>query len=264
MKILNLNTHSLIEDEYEKKCEIFVKKVLNSEPDFITMQEVNQSIFSPLFTPLPDAFKLSGEFPLRADNHALKIWKRLKDEEHHYNFCWCGFKIGYGKLQEGLSIFSKFPIDDLESFYISKFQNHLDWKSRKAFVIKAGGISVATVHTGWWDDPDEPLKNQLDILFNVLKGYKNLILAGDFNSPDNEVSKGYSYILKNGYFDTFTLAHSKDSGKTVTGKIDGWKTVEEKRIDYIFLDKKTDVKSSFTVFDGADKVSDHKGIIVTI
>lgn len=264
MKILNLNTHSLIEQDYEKKCDIFVKKILEIKPDFITMQEVNQSIFSPTQKFTPVTFKNCGKFPLRENNHALKIYNMLKNNDLEYNFTWCGFKVGYKKFQEGLAIFSLSSIDDAKSFYLSKSRNHFDWKVRKALVIKSDEISVATVHTGWWDDPDEPLKEQLDSLFDGLKNHENLILTGDFNSSDTEADKGYSYILKNGFFDTFTLAKAKDSGKTITDKIDGWQTTGEKRIDYVFTHKKTEVKSSFTVFDGLDRVSDHKGIIVTI
>lgn len=264
MKILNLNTHSLIEDNYNEKCEIFAQKVFELKPDFITMQEVNQSIFSPWQKSLPENFTLCGNFPLRENNHALKVWKMLNNFGLEYNFCWCGFKIGYEKFEEGLAIFSRFPIDNVSSFYITKSYDHLNWRTRKTLIINSGNFSIATTHTGWWEDKTEPLKYQLDRLFEGLREYKNLILTGDFNSPDTEDNKGYSYILSNGFFDTFTLAKNKDSGKTVMGKIDGWENHQDKRIDYVFLNENKNVKSSYTLFDGPDKVSDHKGIIVTI
>ncbi len=264
MKILDINTHSLIEDDYERKCGIFTREVLRLKPDFITMQEVNQSIFSPILKDPPPNFRLSGEIPLRKNNHAFKVWKMLKNEGLEYNFCWCGFKLGYGKLQEGLAIFSLSPIDELNSFYLTQSENYLNWKTRKALVIQSKDNFIATTHTGWWDDKDEPLKDQLDILFNNLKHYENLILTGDFNSPASDKNTGYSYILSGGFFDTFTLADMKDSGNTVMGKIDGWNSSSDKRIDYIFSNTKIKVRSSYTIFGGEDRISDHLGIIVTI
>ncbi len=264
MKILNINTHSLIEPDYERKCRIFVAETLKIKPDFITMQEVNQSISSPTLNNRPKNFILGGEMPLKEDNHALTVWKMMKDQGLEYNFCWCGFKVGYGKFQEGLAVFSLNPIEDLDSFYLTKSKNSLNWKTRMALVIRSKNLSIATTHTGWWEDKDEPLKYQLDTLFNHLKNHENLILTGDFNSPACDKDTGYSYILSHGFFDTFTLAKNKDSGNTVMGKIDGWNSSEDKRIDYVFSNKRIDVESSFTIFNKDFRVSDHRGIIVTI
>ena len=43
MKLLSINTHSLIEENYEKKVKIFVEAVARIKPDIICMQEVNQT-----------------------------------------------------------------------------------------------------------------------------------------------------------------------------------------------------------------------------
>ena len=42
MKLLTLNTHSLIEPEYEAKREIFVEFIAKEQPDVFALQEVNQ------------------------------------------------------------------------------------------------------------------------------------------------------------------------------------------------------------------------------
>ena len=44
MKILTLNTHSIIEDNYERKFDIFTDAIFRLRPDVIAMQEVNQSM----------------------------------------------------------------------------------------------------------------------------------------------------------------------------------------------------------------------------
>ena len=48
MKLLTINTHSLIEDNYRKKLDIFVDVIYRIRPDIIAMQEVNQTINAPI------------------------------------------------------------------------------------------------------------------------------------------------------------------------------------------------------------------------
>lgn len=48
MKLLTLNTHSLIEPEYEAKREIFVEFIAKEQPDVFALQEVNQTASAPL------------------------------------------------------------------------------------------------------------------------------------------------------------------------------------------------------------------------
>ena len=42
MKLLTLNTHSLIEPDYEAKREIFVNFIAAEQPEVFALQEVNQ------------------------------------------------------------------------------------------------------------------------------------------------------------------------------------------------------------------------------
>ena len=42
MKIMTINTHSYIEDDAEKKLDIFIDTIMRIKPDIIAMQEVNQ------------------------------------------------------------------------------------------------------------------------------------------------------------------------------------------------------------------------------
>jgi len=41
MKLLTLNTHSIIEENYEQKFKIFVDEIYKERPDIIALQEVN-------------------------------------------------------------------------------------------------------------------------------------------------------------------------------------------------------------------------------
>ena len=44
LKLLTLNTHSLIEENYQQKLLDFVSVVCKIKPDIIALQEVNQSV----------------------------------------------------------------------------------------------------------------------------------------------------------------------------------------------------------------------------
>ena len=47
MKLLTLNTHSLIEPDYEAKREIFVDFIAREQPEVFALQEVNQTAAAP-------------------------------------------------------------------------------------------------------------------------------------------------------------------------------------------------------------------------
>ena len=51
MKLMTLNTHSLVERDYEEKLRQFVRGVLAEGPDVIALEEVNQTIAAPKAPP---------------------------------------------------------------------------------------------------------------------------------------------------------------------------------------------------------------------
>lgn len=263
MKILTINTHSLIENNYEKKCQYFVDAVIRHNPDIICMQEVNQSKFSNV----AKDFKhfATGKIPIKIDNHALKIYKMLKDNGILYHFSWLGIKNGYKIFEEGLATFSKEPVTDIKEILLTKKDDFANWKTRKALSLSTFKKTICNVHMGWWEDSEEPFLYQFEQLNKNLSG-DEIFLMGDFNSPASEQNKGYSTVIKNGWFDTYTLANERDSGITVKGKIAGWKSENDKRIDFIFTNKEKAVKSSKVIFNGENEkiISDHFGVIIEI
>ncbi len=263
MKLLTINTHSIIEENYEQKCEYFVDAITRIKPDIIAMQEVNQS----RGTKIVGTSFLSANIPLREDNHALKIHKMLLEKGINYSFVWLGIKYGYEIFEEGLSIFSLKPINSVESLLLSKCDDINNWKTRKALILKIDDFYVCNVHMGWWNDEEEPFFEQFKRLGDKLsKMNDRIFLLGDFNSPADEKHTGYEKVLSDGWLDTYSLAENKDSGFTVTDKIDGWENKTKKRIDYIFTNKKIPVKSSKVIFNGENEkiISDHFGVIIEI
>ena len=76
MKIITLNTHSLVEKGYEKKLRQFADMVLAEQPDVFALQEVNQSVQAGCLAEekLPGFVACPGiGRGLREDNHAARL-----------------------------------------------------------------------------------------------------------------------------------------------------------------------------------------------
>lgn len=281
MKLLTLNTHSLQETHYEEKLEQFIEEIVKTQPDIIAMQEVNQSISAPFAGPE----LLSGFFPcpqesitVREDNHAAQTAKRLRAHGLNYSWTWISAKIGYGKYDEGMALFcNPKPITSAESFFISGCKDYDNWKTRKVLGIQTDVCKdwFYTVHMGWWQDTEEPFASQWERLETHLQEKKtpssNIWLMGDFNSPAQFRGQGYDCIQKTGWLDTYQLARQKDSGITVKGCIDGWRSFSESetmpnglRMDHIWCSNTISVQSSTVIFNGENgpEVSDHFGVLI--
>ena len=265
MKILTLNTHSHLEPDYEKKLSEFVKAVCEIKPDIIALQEVNQSIESKPCGGLGDIETL-GNIPLKKDNHLLNVMLRLKENGLCYYAVWCGIKNGYPGYEEGAAVMSLSPIEAIKEISLTDGVLKNEWKKRTAVGIKTKSQWFYSVHTGWWEDDEEPFVGQWNIL-NEVKSFGKTWLMGDFNNPSDKKNEGYTTVINSGWYDTYLLAANKDNGFTATTKIDGWHGEEENkiRIDYIFTSEKNEIESSFVIFDGKNypKISDHNGIIIT-
>ena len=278
MKLVTINTHSLIEENYSQKLELFVDFICREKPDIITMQEVNQSTCSPIYTnPLPGFSPISDKFPsIREDNHALQAALRLFAKGVCYYWTWLPVKLGYGKYDEGMAIFSREPITDIDHFFISVFEDYQYWKTRQVLGIKTVNLEdwFYTVHMGWWDDAEDPFGHQWKRFLKHLQKTSpssKIWLLGDFNSPAEVRTEGYDLIESSGFYDTYKLACKKDEGVTVKGVIDGWRdklnntdAFSGMRIDHIWCNQKTAVRTSNVIFNGTKEpvISDHFGIMI--
>lgn len=257
MKLLTINTHSLVEPDYDKKLEIFTDALYRIRPDIIAMQEVNQ-------TERALVEELGREFDVRRDNHALCVCNALKNKGLDYKYFWLGIKSAYGIFQEGIAIITSMPVDVTDCVLISNTDDITNWKTRKALGVKVGKQWFYSIHTGRCDDTDDPFSAQWRRFREHVLDKDNVWVMGDFNC-DAE-SDGYYEVINSGWHDTFALADERDSGVTVPGKIDGWRDtdVSAMRIDYIFTNRKRKIKKSQIVFNGINEkvVSDHYGILV--
>ncbi len=274
MKILTLNTRSLLDEDYQQKVSWFIEGVLREKPDIIALQEVNQSLTGEEL----DVSLLEGQYPepgcmpIRQDNHAAQVARRLRQAGIECSWAWVPLKLGYGKFDEGVAILSLGrAIRSIDQFPVSKSSDYLNWRTRGVLGVQVEGLEdwFYTVHMGWWDDERERFLDQWRKL-NCLLASRRMCgivwLIGDFNAPDSHRGESYDRVAASGWVDTYTVAQEKGSGITVPGIIDGWeeKKISKLRLDYVWCSREIPIRSSKTIFDGKNgpMVSDHYGVLV--
>lgn len=280
MKLLTINTHSLQEANYPLKLEQFIDVIMKERPDIVAMQEVNQTTSSPLAgKPFLSGYVpcKGNDVPIREDNHAAQVAFRFFFAGLPCSWTWVPAKIGYGKYDEGMAIFSfGSKIIDTDAFHISKSTDYQNWKTRKVLGIRTADTNswYYTVHMGWWQDTEEPFLSQWETFDSFLyekRDESTLWLLGDFNSPAEVRGQGYDCITHCGWYDTYLLANEKDEGITVEGVIDGWReliddpeSADGMRIDHIWCSNPIPVQSSKVMFNqkNGPVISDHFGVMV--
>lgn len=260
MKLLTLNCHSWQEENQIEKISYIAKVINKKDYDVIALQEVSQLICSDI-----------AYDNVKVNNFALLLQdelKRLGNEK--YTFYWDVAHIGYDIYEEGLCLMTKLPVAKKESFNISKSNDITFWKTRKIVKLNViynnKEVSLYSCHLGWWNDEEEPFKEQFKELSQKLKNDNIALVMGDFNNNSNVRNEGYDYICEK-LFDTYKLSKNKDLGVTVKGQIAGWdENKENLRLDLILTNKEVTVESSNVIFNGINKdvVSDHYGVEVVI
>lgn len=278
MKILTMNTHSLLEENYLRKLAWFVELTLREQPDLIALQEVNQSVSAaPAEAAMLKGMAAAPDgVDVRSDNHAAWVAYLLGQAGVPVSWVWLPVKLGYGRYDEGLALMSlRGNIAEVDVVQLSQSGDYGNWKTRKALGVRIEGGDdwFYTVHMGWWDDADEPFRRQWENLRCCVsdraeKG--NVWLLGDFNSPAEVRGEGYDCIRSDGWQDAWLMAGATRGGATVEGAIDGWRDRLENpdadgiRIDHIWCSRCVPVRSARVIFDGRSepRVSDHYGILL--
>lgn len=271
MKLLTLNTHSLVEDNYSAKLDAFVSAIAEQRPDIIALQEVNQTIAETQAVVISEGYVPCVEnIVIRKDNHVYKAAELLEGAGVKYYWTWLSLKKGYNKYDEGIALMSRSRIIETDVVRISETDDYNNWKTRKIIGIRTEAAPdewFFSVHYGWWDDLDEPFQNQWQKTVEYMKKYSRVWLMGDFNSPAEVRNEGYDMINSDGWYDSYTRAKTKDNGITVGKVIDGWRDkvsgTDGMRIDQIWCSQKAEIASSEVIFNGANKpvVSDHYGVV---
>ncbi len=276
MKLLTLNTHSLIEADYEDKLRAFVEFVLREQPDLMAMQEVNQSMSAPEAGEelRQGLVSLPGmSVPVRNDNHAARVAHRLRNAGMDCAWAWLPVKRGYERFDEGVAILApNRQISESAEHLLTAQDDYFNWKTRKILGVRLNGLNdwFYTVHMGWWNDETEPFSAQWTALQRAVDGQKNapVWLMGDFNSPAEHRGEGYDLMREMDWHDAWTLAGHTDGCATVPGQIDGWRESTPGknglRMDQIWCSQAVPVKEMRVVLDGRreKQVSDHFGLLL--
>lgn len=273
MKLLTLNTHSLIEEHYPQKLQSFVEVVSREMPQVIALQEVNQTACGAV---VPKHL-LTGYCPcdpsavIREDNHVYNVVRQLADKDIHYYWTWLPLKLGYDKYDEGIALMSLSPILETDVVLVSEINDYYNWKTRKLVGIRTKAAPdewFYSVHYGWWDDAEEPFQGQWKKTNAHMLKHDIVWLMGDFNSPAEVRGEGYDMLIHSCWHDSYILAERKDRGVTVGRVIDGWKDkiacTTGMRIDQIWCSQKVEVIYSKVVLNGIHYpiVSDHYGVMI--
>ena len=141
MKILTLNTHSLLEENQQQKLAWFVEGILKEKPDIIAMQEVNQTANAAFMELelLEGQYPIPGCMQIRADNYAALVASRLRKAGIDCYWAWLPVKRGYDRYDEGITVPGK--IDGWRESHRVKPQEgmRLDyiWCNRKRTVLSS-------------------------------------------------------------------------------------------------------------------------------
>ncbi len=274
MKLMTLNTHSLVETDYPTKLDAFVTAISECLPDIIALQEANQTAAMPSLTGTAlENFTFCAGLPVKEDNHVYHAVKNLHQMGIVYHWTWLGMKLGYGRYDEGIAVMSRSRILEAKACRISRIDDYHNWKTRKIIGIRTEASPDTwffSVHFGWWNDPEEPFQEQWKRTAEVLPRGKEIWLMGDFNNPAGVRNEGYDLMIKDGWYDSYSLAEDRDNGITVEKVIDGWKgrtdSTAGMRIDQLWCNKRPRILNSQVIFNGKNKavISDHYGVLIEV
>ena len=272
MKLLTLNTHSLVGEGSEVRRGALVSALIREAPDVIALQEVNQSREAPAVAWRSPNLVGDGKIPIREDLYVRRIADELAESGLWYDWRWLPVKVGYGRYDEGLALLCRTPIVQVGWGQISRTSDYGDWRRRAALWVRPAESEAwfFNLHTSWWGDGQEPFSAQWERLLPHLSGKETVCLMGDLNNPAELRGEGYDRMRADGFYDCFTLAENRRGDVTVAGEIDGWHGrmtgARGFRIDLILCNRPQRIEKYETLFDGEkyETVSDHYGVMVTV
>ena len=269
LTVLTLNMHTYQESNMSAKFAAIARAIQHLQPDIICLQECAQDKNAPI------AGMHYGK-TIRTDNMAYIITTMLRAQHGMlYDYYWDWSHYGWDRWEEGVAVLGRYPLARYGSHYVSSNSARSFWKSRNVvyatLATPLGAINVFSAHLGWWDDGEEPYKQQFDNLMRWQRSeqYSKLnatLLCGDFNEAAG--SPGYRYSVNSGKLrDCYlTTLPSGMYDSTIGGKIDGWQAGDEdgKRIDYLFMTDNSALRPILAQRIFTEKcygrVSDHVGV----
>ncbi|MGR8932682.1 MAG: endonuclease/exonuclease/phosphatase family protein [Gammaproteobacteria bacterium] len=258
LRVMILNLHCYQEERQDEKFSLIAKAIDEEAVDIVCLQEVAEY--------WNDG---QGDWPSNAANI---INQRLEQSMHLYTD-WS--HLGFDKYREGVAILSRFPLQNPGARYVSDSHDAYSIHSRKVVMAQVdvpfmGAINVFSAHLSWWEDGFHQQFQRLcewaDSQSN--ESVKSTLLCGDFNIVAGSI--GYQQVVNgNQYEDQYLAANHRGLFEKIFRVNDshwGNLLVDDYRIDYIFMNKTSDLRVSaarvlFTEWDYG-RVSDHCGYLM--
>ena len=125
MKLLTLNTHSYGEDDQDQKLAFIAQSIAEWDIDVVGLQEVNQKIIGHRVDVknIVNFVPMDGQVNVKEDNFAMRLVALLAELGKTYYWSWAMTHISHDTMQYGVAILSKYPIDSVTSYNVSKSHN---------------------------------------------------------------------------------------------------------------------------------------------
>lgn len=258
LKVMILNLHCYQEDRQDYKLSQIAKAISEQAVDIVCLQEVAEH--------WNDG---RGDWE---SNAAHIINQRIKPPMHLYTD-WS--HLGFDKYREGVAILSRYPLHLTHSRYVSDSQDAYSIHSRKVVMAQVhvpymGAVNVFSAHLSWWEDGFQQQFQRLSEWAGALQdeAVKATLLCGDFNIAAGSV--GYRQVVNgNQYEDQYLAANQQGLFEKIFRVNDAhWSGLlaDDYRIDYIFMNKDSDLQVAFArvLFTDWDygQVSDHVGYLM--
>ena len=259
LKLMILNLHCYQEAQQDEKFTQIAKAIDDLDVDIVCFQEVAE-LWNEGF----------GDWKTHSANI---INNRLKHAFHLYSD-WS--HLGFDKYREGVAILSRYPLHNQSARYVSDSDSIFSIHARKVIMAQVnvptmGLINVFSAHLSWWEDGFSQQFKKLSSWASELQdqSVSATLLCGDFNITSG--SEGYQLIVNaNEYEDQFLAIQDQCAFEKILKVNDAyWSNshAEDYRIDYIFMNKVSDLKvhSGRVLFTDDDygRVSDHCGYLMS-
>ena len=259
LNVMILNLHCYQEDNQDAKFSQIAKAINELNVDIVCLQEVAE---------------LWNDGQGDWNTNSAKIINDRLDSPYHLYTDWS--HLGFDKYREGVAILSRYPMLKQESKYVSNSHSAHSIHSRKVVMAQVhvpcmGLINFFSAHLSWWEDgfPEQFKRLSKWAADNQTGDVGATLLCGDFNITAG--SEGYNLVVNsNEYDDQFLAANSHGIFEKIFKVNDPyWQhyLAEDYRIDYIFMNKASDLRilSGRVLFTDEDygRVSDHCGYFMT-
>ncbi|MNW99303.1 Endonuclease/Exonuclease/phosphatase family protein [compost metagenome] len=253
LRILTLNLKGLESDWHGKRRPLLIAPLARLELDVIALQEV--AIFKAPFY-----------------HQALDLCRALDMTSLAYAPYGNPAEV-HSPEQGGVALLARWPLQLVENRRLPPGLRHPDNRVAILATIMQPPrpLHLAVTHLSWPPEESAQRQRQLDTILTRAHDYgwltppERFVLAGDLNAPPDD--PGLEAVTSQ-LVDAWQHRHPLDPGHTWshTNPLTGGYPLPSRRLDYLFVDRGTQIQDVRLVFDDPDSgfVSDHFGLMAQL